>query len=368
MSHEGFFGFFESLFQSVFWVLREGGLIGDDVVKIVAKKLRASVTAMPVEYGEERRLFDSRGQRLVGFGARLLEIKHDRDPIFIVVTGSAVVSVGGIRQDVALGLARDLRRLNFGNDLPKWSNAMISDRGCSDAEGVAAVDGGLLLVQLLGCLSFVLDAVQQALQSLRPDKTLHSGHVVHVVEVAQVLGDRGHLRVLLRHLPHAVARAVRLLELLVLIVEGAHLAVDHHACRILVLIVDPTEAEVLGLLELAAGGRVLVLHHLNGRLVNLGVFYPLVDRPGLPLVLVHLVGTHLRLVSDLTALGLVAVDTPVHVLHGGSWTMMRLGTLRRTAVGGSTLALHAVLLDLLTRGVMGLVSTEALLTLVSEVH
>ena len=69
------------------------------------------------------------------------------------------------------------------------------------------------------------------------------------------------------------------------------------------------------LLELASSGRALVLHHFNGGLVYLRVFYSLVNRSGLPLILVHLIGTHLRLVADLTALGLIVIDATVHVFH-----------------------------------------------------
>lgn len=47
---------------------------------------------------------------------------------------------------------------------------------------------------------------------------------------------------------------------------------------------------------------------------------------------------------------------------------MRLRTLRRTAVGGSALALDTILLDLLPSGVMRLISPEAFLALVGEVY
>lgn len=103
--------------------------------------------------------------------------------------------------------------------------------------------------------------------------------------------------------------------MLILTIQRAHLTIHDHARRILALIVDPTEAKVLWLLELASSGCALVLHHFNGGLVNLRVFYSLVDRSGLPLVLMHLIGAHLRLVADLSALCLVAVDAAVHVLH-----------------------------------------------------
>lgn len=48
--------------------------------------------------------------------------------------------------------------------------------------------------------------------------------------------------------------------------------------------------------------------------------------------------------------------------------MMRLRTLRRTAVGGSALAFDAILLDLLASGVMRLISPEAILALIGEIH
>ena len=48
--------------------------------------------------------------------------------------------------------------------------------------------------------------------------------------------------------------------------------------------------------------------------------------------------------------------------------MMRLGTLRRTAVGASALALDTILLDLLPSGVMRLISPEAFLALIGEIH
>ena len=129
------------------------------------------------------------------------------------------------------------------------------------------------------------------------------------------MSDRSHLRILLRHLSHAIAWTVWLLSVLILAIQGAHLPIHNHASRILALIVDPAEPEVLRLLELASSGCALVLHHFNGRLVYFRVFYSLVDRSGLPLILVHLIGAHLRLVADLTALSLVAVDAAVHVLH-----------------------------------------------------
>lgn len=116
---------------------------------------------------------------------------------------------------------------------------------------------------------------------------------------------------------HAIAGTIwLLLILLVLTIQGAHLAIDNHTCRILALIVNPTEAEVLWLFKLASScGRVLVLHHFYGGLVYLRVFYSLVDRSGFPLILVHLIGAHLRLVADLTALGLIVIDAAVHVFH-----------------------------------------------------
>ena len=48
--------------------------------------------------------------------------------------------------------------------------------------------------------------------------------------------------------------------------------------------------------------------------------------------------------------------------------MMRLRTLRRTAVGRSALALDSILLDLLPSGVMRLISSEAFLALIGEIH
>lgn len=47
---------------------------------------------------------------------------------------------------------------------------------------------------------------------------------------------------------------------------------------------------------------------------------------------------------------------------------MRLRTLRRTAVGASALALDTILLDLLPSGVMRLISPEAFLALIGEIH
>jgi len=96
LSHECFFSFFKSLEEGLFRILRERRLVGNDVVEIISQKFGASVTSMAVKYREERRLLDSRSQWLVGFGAWFLEIKHNRDPVFIVVTGSTVMSIGSI--------------------------------------------------------------------------------------------------------------------------------------------------------------------------------------------------------------------------------------------------------------------------------
>lgn len=79
------------------------------------------------------------------------------------------------------------------------------------------------------------------------------------------------------HLSHAITRTVRLTSVLILAVQGAHLPVDNHAGRILSLIIDPAEAKVLRFLKLASSRCPLILHHLNSRLVNLGVFDSLVD-------------------------------------------------------------------------------------------
>ena len=71
-------------------------MVGNDVVEVVSQEFSASVTSMAIKDRKEGRLLDSRRQWLVGFGAWFLEIKHDRDPVFIVVTGSAVMSIGSI--------------------------------------------------------------------------------------------------------------------------------------------------------------------------------------------------------------------------------------------------------------------------------
>ena len=62
-------------------------------MQVIAKKLGASMATMTVKNGEEGRLFDARCQRLVRLRARLLEVKHDRYSILVVVPRSAVVRV-----------------------------------------------------------------------------------------------------------------------------------------------------------------------------------------------------------------------------------------------------------------------------------
>ena len=65
-------------------------------MEVVSQEFGASVTSMAIEHRKEGRLLDSRRQWLVGFGAWFLEIKDDGDPVFIVVTGSTVMSVSSI--------------------------------------------------------------------------------------------------------------------------------------------------------------------------------------------------------------------------------------------------------------------------------
>ena len=84
--------------------------------------------SMAVEDSEKGCLFDSWSEWLIWLRARLLQIKYNRNSIFVVVSRRAVMGVGCVRQNEALLFARDLGRLNFWNYLTQWPNAMISNR------------------------------------------------------------------------------------------------------------------------------------------------------------------------------------------------------------------------------------------------
>ena len=66
------------------------------------------MATMAVENSEERCLFYSWSQRLIWLRSRLLEVKHDGYPVFIVIPGRAIVRVCSIGENKALGLTGDL--------------------------------------------------------------------------------------------------------------------------------------------------------------------------------------------------------------------------------------------------------------------
>ena len=68
-------------------------------MQVVSQELGAALPTVTVEYREE---LDLKLWLLVAVGldARLLQIKDDRDPIFVVVAHEAVVSVCSVRDHV----------------------------------------------------------------------------------------------------------------------------------------------------------------------------------------------------------------------------------------------------------------------------
>ena len=97
LPHECFFGFLEALHERSLRIRRETSLVSNDIVQVVAKELSAAVSSMAVKDGEEARLLDAGCQRLVGLRARLLQIKHNRNAVFVVVARRAVVRVRCVR-------------------------------------------------------------------------------------------------------------------------------------------------------------------------------------------------------------------------------------------------------------------------------
>ena len=70
-------------------------------MKIVSKELSTSLTAMPIEYGEELDL-ELWLLVAVGLDAWFLQIKYNTYTVFIVVPYQPIVSVGSIGDHVGL--------------------------------------------------------------------------------------------------------------------------------------------------------------------------------------------------------------------------------------------------------------------------
>lgn len=62
-------------------------------MQVITKELSASVATMTVKNSEEGCLLDAWCQRLVRLRARLLEVKHDRYSVLVVVPRGTVVCV-----------------------------------------------------------------------------------------------------------------------------------------------------------------------------------------------------------------------------------------------------------------------------------
>ena len=140
----------------------------------------ASVT---VEDSKKGCLFDSRSKRLIRLRARLLQIKYNRNSIFVVVSRSAVMGVGCVRQNEALLFARNLGRLNFWNYLTQWPNAMISNRRRRYTKIIHTIKcSSLLWHAVIICQNCSgLQALQNLVQTSRPNDRLHARHRVLLI-------------------------------------------------------------------------------------------------------------------------------------------------------------------------------------------
>ena len=87
---------------------------------------------MSVEHCEERCLLDSWSQWFIWLGARLLQIKDDGYPIFIVISRRSIMSIGCVRKYRSLSLVRYFTRLDLRNDLSERPDTVVSNGWGSD--------------------------------------------------------------------------------------------------------------------------------------------------------------------------------------------------------------------------------------------
>ena len=97
--HKFCFSHATTIFDCSHYVQGELRLRCYDVVQLVSKKFSAALTTMPVENSKKLNLF-LRLLRVVWLKTRLLQIKNDRNPVFIVIPENSIVSVGSITNEV----------------------------------------------------------------------------------------------------------------------------------------------------------------------------------------------------------------------------------------------------------------------------
>ena len=68
-------------------------------MKVVPKKFGATLTAVAIKNGKELDLF-LRLFGIIGLEPRLLEIEHDRNPIFIVVPENAIMRICPVGHEI----------------------------------------------------------------------------------------------------------------------------------------------------------------------------------------------------------------------------------------------------------------------------
>ena len=134
LSHEGLFGLHKTGEECFFRVHWESWLVCDDVVEVVSQEFSAAVPSMSIKHGEKRSLLYARTKWLIRLWPWLLQIQNNRDPIFIVISWSSVMSVSSIALNEALMFGWDLGLLNFGDHLSHWSNSMITNSGWGDSK------------------------------------------------------------------------------------------------------------------------------------------------------------------------------------------------------------------------------------------
>jgi len=80
-------------------VLREGGVLDDELVEVVAQEIGAGVATVAVEDAKEAALGPV-GHVLLG--RWLHDVEHDADAVFVVVADDALVGVRCVADDVAV--------------------------------------------------------------------------------------------------------------------------------------------------------------------------------------------------------------------------------------------------------------------------
>lgn len=83
------------------------------------------MAAVAVEHCKERGLLDAWGQLLVRSAPWLLEVEHNRDPVFVVVPAGSIVCVCCVGLHKAVVFVGYLAPLKSMNDLPERSNSIL---------------------------------------------------------------------------------------------------------------------------------------------------------------------------------------------------------------------------------------------------